>query len=155
MRLSSRTSRRLVDNRSIAGFAVVGALAGCSGPAPTLPSPPGSLSAGTAEVSVDGTGLGATNDVSCSTAGSVTTMNTGDDNTGTTSAVDTADGLTVRFAEFRNLGGFTGSYWADLGPTADVEMTGITFLITGTATGFDDSNPSARASKTFSIRVAC
>jgi hypothetical protein len=61
----------------------------------------------------------------------------------------------VQFAQIRNLGGFTGSYWAQLGPTADVKATGRTLLMNGTADGFNESNPSARISQPFSIRVAC
>jgi hypothetical protein len=34
-------------------------------------------------------------------------------------------------------------------------MTGQTFVVTGSATGFNVDNPSARATEDFSIRVAC
>ncbi len=144
-----------MNKRFIAGFVVVTAvLAGCSDLPPDAPGPAGSLPAGTAEISLAGAGLGQTHDVSCSSTGSVTTINTGDENEGITSSVDSSDELTVQYAEMRDVNGFNGSYWADLGSEAEVEMTESTFLITGTATGFDDSNRSARVSKTFSIRVA-
>jgi lipoprotein LpqH len=145
-----------MNDRFIAcATAVAAVLGGCSGQDATAPRPPGSLPAGTAEIGLDGAGLGKTNDVSCTTAGAVTTINTGDESAGTTSSVDSSDELTVQYAEMRNIDGFTGSFWADLGSQAEVNMTEGTFHITGTATGFDDSNPSARASKTFSIRVSC
>ena len=70
------------------------------------------------------------------------------------SSVDNAHGLTVQSAEITNLGGFTGSYWAELGPTAKVQVTGRTFLITGSAMGFTVDNP-IRTTEAFSIRVAC
>jgi ipoprotein LpqH len=146
-----------VDSRLIAGVAVVvavGGLVGCSDPEPVAPAP-GSLRAGTAEVNLDGTEAGTTNAVSCSSTGTLTTINTGDENAGTTSSIDSAEGLSVQFAQITNLGGFTGSYWADLGPSAKVEMTGQTYVMTGSATGFDTDKPSFRATRTFSIKVAC
>ena len=141
-------------SRLIAGIAVTAALAGCSDPAPATP-PRAGLSAGTAEVTIDGTRVDTTHDISCSSDGSVTTINTGDDKSGTTSAVDTSEGVVVQFAQIRNLGGFTGGYRAQLDPAADVKVAGRSFLINGTANGFTDSNPSARISQTFSIRAAC
>ncbi|WP_192726482.1 lipoprotein LpqH [Mycobacterium sp. OAS707] len=143
----------LPHSRLLAGVATAAALAGCSGPAPAPPT--GGLSAGTAEVTVNGTKVNATHDVHCSSQGAVTTINTGDDKSGTTSAVDTSEGASVQFAQIRDLGGFTGSYWAQLDSPAKVEQAGRTFLVNGTANGFNDSNPSARISQTFSIRVAC
>jgi ipoprotein LpqH len=147
-----------VDKRLIACVAavlIVGGAAGCSSKAEPVAKPPGSLLAGTAEVSVNGTDVNTTNAVSCTTTGAVTNIKTGDDQAGTTSAVKSADGLAVPFAQITNLGGFTGSYWQNLGPAAKVKMTGGTYEITGTATGFNADNPSARATETFTIKVAC
>ncbi len=144
----------LTDRRLVAGVAVAAALVGCSDPEQVGP-PQGGLSAGTAEVAVNGARVATTRDVTCTSEGAVTTINTGDDKSGTTSAVDTSEGASVQFAQIRNLGGFTGSYWAQLDSPAKVEQTGRTFLMNGTANGFSDSNPSARISQTFSIRVAC
>ncbi|GAC1410598.1 MAG: hypothetical protein NVS4B6_28400 [Mycobacterium sp.] len=141
--------------RLIAVLAVTVALAGCSDQAPAAQSPPGSLSAGTAEVTINGTRADTTHTVHCSSDGAVTTINTGDDKSGTTSAINTSERAVVQFAQFRSLNGFTGSYWAQLGPTAGVNVVGRTFVMNGTADGFNDSNPSARISQTFSIRVAC
>jgi ipoprotein LpqH len=133
---------------------VVGGVAGCSSPAPA-PPPPGTLPAGTAEVSINGAATGRTNTVACTFVGPLTTIRTGDDRAGTTSVVDNARGLTVQSAEISNLGGFTGSYWADLGAAAKVQMTGRTILMNGTAAGFDTGNPSFRTTGEFSIKVAC
>ncbi|MGV0793479.1 lipoprotein LpqH [Mycolicibacterium sp. XJ1819] len=129
-------------------------LAGCSNSAPAEP-PPGILSAGTAEISIDGANVETTHDVHCTTGETVVTVNTGNDDSGTTSAIDTADGLVVQFAQFRNVGGFTGSYWADLDPEAEAQISGHTFTLSGTANGFHEDNPSARISQPFSIKVAC
>lgn len=145
-----------MDVRFMAGACVllVIGVAGCSSPEP-VPRPAGSLPPGTAEVSIDGDGQGRTYDVSCSTTGALTTINTGDETSGTTSSIDSTDGLAVQFAEITNIDGFSGSYWADLGPVAKVEMTGGTYLMTGNATGFNADNPSARVIETYSIRVTC
>jgi len=132
---------------------VVGAVAGCSSPAPARPAA-GTLPAGTAEVSINGAATGRTSTVACTVVGPLTTIRTGDDKAGTTSVVDNARGLTMRSAEITNLGGFTGSYWADLGTPAKVEITGRTYLMTGSATGFNADSP-IRTTERFSIRVAC
>ncbi|MCT7657091.1 lipoprotein LpqH [Mycobacterium deserti] len=143
--------------RLLAGVFVTTAatmLSGCSDPEPA-PAPPGSLSNGTAEVTIDGARVDTTHSVRCTSEGAVTTINTGDENAGTTSAVDTSEGMVLQFAQIRDLGGFTGGYWADIDPAAEVEVAGRTFHVNGTANGFNASNPSARITQTFSIRVAC
>ena len=66
-----------------------------------------------------------------------------------------ADGLAAKSIDIRNLGGFTGSYWQNLGGDATVGMTGRTFTITGTAEGFDTENPSWRIARPFSIKASC
>jgi ipoprotein LpqH len=147
-----------VDRRFIAGGAavlIVGSVVGCSSGSEPAQKLPGSLAAGTAEVRLNGTDVSRTEAVNCITTGAVTSIKTGDDQAGTTSAVDSADGLAVEYAQISNLGGFTGSYWPDLGPAANVKMTGATYEMTGTATGFHAENPSARATEAFSIKVAC
>ena len=145
-----------MDNRFIAAASallVAGGIAGCSSPSPVVP-PKGTLPAGTAVVTINDRGLGTTNAVSCTVVGPLTTIKTGDDKAGTVLSVDNSDGVTVQSAEISNLGGFTGSYWADLGTPAKVEMTGRTYLMTGSATGFNADSP-IRTTETFSIRVAC
>jgi lipoprotein LpqH len=141
-------------NGAALALLIVGAVAGCSSPA-QAPPPRGTLPAGTAEVTINGAAMGRTNTVACTVVGPLTTIRTGDDNAGTTSVVDNAHGLTVQSAEISNLGGFTGSYWADLGAAAKVQLTGRTIVMNGTATGFDTGNPSFRTTGEFSIRVAC
>jgi hypothetical protein len=69
--------------------------------------------------------------------------------------VSNEGGLTAESVSINNLGGFTGSYNAGLGGNADVTMTGRTFAITGTATGFATDQPSFRKDGTFDIKVAC
>jgi len=142
-----------VDNQFIAGalaLLVAGGIAGCSSPSPVVP-PRGTLPAGTAVVTINDRGLGTTNAVSCTVVGPLTTIKTGDDKAGTVLSVDNSDGVTVESAEISNLG---GSYWADLGTPAKVEITGRTYLMTGSATGFNADSP-IRTTERFAIMVAC
>jgi ipoprotein LpqH len=138
-----------------AAIVLAGAAAACSSPAPTPPAQPGTLPPGTASVTVNGTDLGTTQDVSCSQQGSMTTITTGASDAGATAVIDNAAGLTATSVSIRNLGGFTGSYWKDLDGNAEVHATGRTLLVTGTAAGFDTDRPSHRNTGTFAIRVTC
>ena len=131
------------------------AVAGCSSGPPDYQPAPGTLVAGTAQVTVNGQNLGTTEAVQCTPAGSLTTITTGDQTSGISALISNKDELTAAAVGINNLGGFTGSYNAGLGGTAKVAMTGRTYDITGTADGFDTANPSFRTSGTFAIKVAC
>jgi lipoprotein LpqH len=131
------------------------AIAGCSSPPPDYQPKPGELVAGTAQVSVNGQNTGTTHAVQCASAGSLTTITTGDQTSGVTAVVSSKDELIAQAVSINNVGGFTGSYNAGLGGTAKVTMTGRTYDITGTADGFDTANPGFRNSGTFAIKVAC
>jgi hypothetical protein len=133
---------------------MVGAVAGCSSPPPVKPQP-GTLVIGTAEVTVNDANAGSTNAVACTAAGPLTTITTGDAQSGVTALVSNKGELTAESVSINNLGGFTGSYNAGLGGEATVTMTGRTYAITGTADGFATDNPSFRANGTFAIKVAC
>ncbi len=138
--------------------AAVGAtvLAGCSSNSDEYTPPPGTLVAGTAEITVNDTDLGEFDSVSCSPAGPLTTITTGDDTSGSTLVISNAEGLTAESVSIRELGGFTGSYNRGLGDDeTEVTMTGNTYTVTGTADGFDTDEPSFRTTGTFTIKVAC
>jgi ipoprotein LpqH len=146
-----------VENRfvTIAGLAVlIGSIAGCSSEPSAPPRPSGALPQRTAQVTV-GENNDAKQEVSCVESGSVVTITTGDDKAGTTSILDKQGTLTVRSVAIRNLDGFTGSYWQDLGPTSKVSTIGTTYEVTGTADGFNTDKPSFRTTRTFSIKVGC
>jgi lipoprotein LpqH len=138
----------------VAAVAVT-AMTGCSSEPPEYNPAPGALVAGTAQVTVNGQDTGTTEAVQCSSLGSLTTINTGDQASGVAAMVSNKDELTAESVGINNLGGFTGSYNAGLGGTAKVTMTGRTYDITGTADGFDTAKPSFRSSATFSIKVSC
>ena len=137
-----------------AGIAVGGVAACSSEPGPFV-AEPGTLVAGTAQVTVNGTDTGTTEIVQCMPAGSLTTITTGDNASGVTAMVSSQDALVVESVSINNLGGFTGSYNAGLGGTANVTMTGRTYDITGTADGFLTDKPSFRTNGTFAIKVSC
>jgi hypothetical protein len=135
--------------------AVVLAVAGCSSGPPNYTPAPGTLVAGTAQVTVNSQNIGTTEAVQCTPAGSLTTITTGDQASGVSALISNSDALTTEAVGINNLGGFTGSYNRGLGGTAKVTMTGRTYDITGTADGFDTTNPSFRTQGTFAIKVAC
>jgi hypothetical protein len=129
-------------------------MAGCSSPTPDPPRA-GTLPAGTAEVTVNDQKLPASQSVDCTFIQSMTTITTGDNDAGATVVIDNGGKLDAKSVDIRNLGGFTGSYWQNLGDAATVKMTGRTFTISGTADGFNATDPSKRAPGTFSIKASC
>jgi ipoprotein LpqH len=144
-----------VNTRLAVAAAAILAVAGCSsGPTGYKPAP-GTLVAGTAQVTVNGQNTGTTEAVQCAPAGSLTTITTGDQTSGISALISNKDELTAEAVGINNVGGFTGSYNAGLGGTAKVTMTGRTYEITGSADGFDTANPSFRNSGTFAIKVSC
>lgn len=88
-------------------------------------------------------------------AGSLTTITTGDDASGSTVVISNAEELITESVSIRELGGFTGSYNRGLGDEAEVSMTGNTYTVSGTADGFATDKPSFRTTGTFTIKVAC
>lgn len=138
----------------VAATLIVGASAACSSPAP-FPPRSGTIPEGTADVTISEQKLTSSRAVDCTFIQSTTTITTGDGATGTTTVIDNADGLIPKSVDIRNLGGFTGSYWQNLGGDATVAMTGRTFTITGTAEGFDSGNPGVRTESPFSIKASC
>lgn len=148
---------RLRSLASIAALAAAAATsAACSSGPQTAAPPPGSLAPGTAEVTIDGRDAGTTHAVSCSPAGFLTTITTGDNSSGVSAMVSNEDELKAESVSFRNVGGFTGSYNAGLGePGATVSMTGRTYDISGTAQGFRTDNASFAATSRFTVKVAC
>jgi lipoprotein LpqH len=93
--------------------------------------------------------------VECSPIGWLTTITTGDTAAGVTALVSNETGLTAKAVSINDLGGFTGSYMEGLDGKADVSMKGRTYIIRGTADGFETDNPNVRATGTFAIQVAC
>lgn len=130
-------------------------LAGCSSDPPDYRPPEGELVAGTAQVTVNGRDVGVTEAVQCNTTEWLTTITTGDATSGVTAMLSNKDELAVESVSINNVGGFTGAYTAGNGGTSEVDMTGRTYDISGTADGFNTDSPSFRAAGTFAVRVSC
>ena len=142
---------------TIAGLAVlVGSIAGCSSSTPAAPArPPGALPVGTGQVTVDAADAATIGSVNCIQSESLVTITAGDNASGMTAVVDLASKPTVKSVSIHNLGRFTGSYWQDLGPAAQVRTGTQTYQITGSVDGFHVDTPSFRKTETFAIKVAC
>jgi ipoprotein LpqH len=132
---------------------VAAGVGACSSPSASPPR--GTLPAGIAKVTINHRDLPATTAVKCSPIGSLTTIATGDTAAGVTVVVSNETGLAAKSVSINDLGGFTGSYIEGLDGKADVSMTGQTYIIRGTADGFDTDKPSMTATGTFAIQVAC
>jgi hypothetical protein len=135
--------------------AVIAAGIGACSSSPAASPLPGPLPPGTARVTINNKALPATTAVKCAPIGSLTTITTGDTAAGVTAVVSNETGLTAKTVSINDLGGFTGSYVEGLDGKTDVSMTGETYIIRGTADGFDIDNPSMRATGTFAVQVAC
>jgi hypothetical protein len=134
---------------------VTGGSAGCSsGPPPAKPKR-GVLPAGTAHLTIEGNDAGTTGAVECATAGSMTTIRTGDNNAGVTVGLSNKIRLTVDYVRIRNLNGFSGDYNLGLeGDQATAALTDSTYHINGTAFGFKQESI-APTTQQFVIAVAC
>jgi ipoprotein LpqH len=138
-----------------AAVVIAAALSACSSSPRVSQPPPGTLPAGTAKVVINAKALADTTVVECTPVGSLTKIATGDPAAGVTALVSNANRLTARSVTISNLGGFSGSYMEGLAGKADVTMVDQTYLIRGTAEGFDSDNPNLRATYSFAVTVAC
>lgn len=141
--------------RVVSGCLLVSGLAVACSSQPAQQLQPGTVPAGTAEVTVNGQKLATSEAVDCSFIQSSMTIMTGDDASGATIVIDNSLQLDTKSVEIRELGGFTGSYRQDLGGTAAAKLVGRTFTIEGTADGFDATDPSARTTGSFSVMASC
>jgi|GEM_PF-803041 len=131
------------------------AAVGCSSSQSSAKPKPGTLPPGTAAVVINGNDLGRTDEVQCTQAEWLTTIRTGRESSGVTVMVSNARKLAAEIVRIRDLDGFAGSYDRGLQGSAAVTLTGSTYAITGTATGFNHTKSSALTTETFAIKVAC
>jgi hypothetical protein len=153
----ARNRGELVQKRFFNATAVAliaAGIAACSS-SPAASPPRGALPAGTARVTINNRALPATTAVKCVPIGSLTTITAGDPASGVTALVSNEIGLIAKSVSINDLGGFTGSYMDGLDGKTDVSMTDTTYIIRGTANGFDIDNPSMRTTGAFAIQVAC
>jgi ipoprotein LpqH len=127
---------------------------GCSTRPAHRPAP-GTLPAGTAELSVNGSTAQVTDAVQCEAIDWMRTIRTGNQSSGVTVMLSSANKLLAEFVRFRDFDGFTGSYDRHLQGEAAVAMTGATYRIAGAAVGYADATPTRRTTEPFELRVSC
>ncbi|UXA16008.1 lipoprotein LpqH [Mycobacterium sp. SMC-4] len=123
-------------------------LAGCSAPDPALGGT-------TATVSIDGDQINGSHPVRCHQAGWAWYIETPDENQGFSAILETGGPVTAKSVQFRDFGGFTGSFWVD--NVGEAEATGAngSYTITGTADGNFTDKPSEAVSARFRIQADC
>ncbi|ODQ86076.1 lipoprotein LpqH [Mycolicibacterium holsaticum] len=139
-----------MDNRLVTAAAVV-LLVGTAGCA----SPPAALGGTTAKVIINGESTGDPHPVNCSQSGWAWTIQTPDKDKGFTATIETGDQVSVQAIEFRDVGGFTGTFWKGSIGEAEVTGEGGTFIIDGSADGAFTDNPSNAVTATFRIEANC
>ncbi|MDT7654937.1 MAG: ipoprotein LpqH [Pseudonocardiales bacterium] len=144
--------QRQLFNAAAAALVAAGAAA-CSSPAAS--PPPGEIPPGTARVTINDRALPVVNAVKCLPIRSLTTIAAGNAAKGITAQVSNEAGLEAKTLTINDMGGFTGRFTSGLEGKADVSMAGRTYVIRGTADGFDAANPSVRTASTFAIEVSC
>jgi lipoprotein LpqH len=132
---------------------IIGGGAACS--SPSAKRAPGTLTPGTAQLTIDGKELPPTRAVECAPAEEyLTTITTGSEASGVTVMVSNKGKLAAEFVRIRNLNGFTGDYDRHLGGDATVALTESTYHIAGTAFGYGPKSPTP-TTQPFTIEVAC
>jgi len=140
-----------MDNRLVVTVAVALAAvaAGCS-------TPPAALGGTSAKVTIDGKGSSDAHAVVCSQTGWMWNIKTPGDPTTLTAFLNTEAGnVTVQSVDFRDFGGFTGTFWQGRVGEAEVTGQGGKFTISGSADGSFKDNPSNAVTATFRIEANC
>jgi lipoprotein LpqH len=144
--------QKMFFNAAAAALIAAGAAA-CS--SPTAPPSAGEIPVGTARVTINDRAVPVVNGVKCVPIRSLTTITAGDPAAGVTALVSNETGLEAKTININDMGGFTGRYTSGLEGKAAVSMTGRTYIMRGTAEGFDNENPSVRTTRRFAIDVSC
>lgn len=138
-----------MDNRLVAIVAIaLAAVAGCS-------APPPALGGTTAKVTIGGKSAGDATAVVCSQTGWMWNIKTPGEPTALTAFLNTVDEVTVQSVDFRDVAGFTGTFWQGRIGQAEVSGNGGKFTITGSADGSFKDNPSNAVKATFRIEANC
>jgi len=135
---------------------MIGGSAACSSGEMSAKREPGTLPPGAAQLTIDGKELPITGAVQCAPPEEyLTTITTGNDDSGATVMVSNAGKLTVEFVRIRNLNGFSGDYNRSLaGGDATVALTESTYQIAGAAFGYGAKSPEPTTAP-FTIKVSC
>ncbi len=133
---------------AVAAAVVIAGVAGCS-------AAPAALGSTTANVSIDGRDTGNPHVIRCSQTGWSWIIETPDKGKGFSAMIDTGDKITARSVDFRDFGGFTGTFWADNIGEAEATGVGGKYTITGSVDGSYTDNPSNAVTATFRIEADC
>ena len=139
-----------MDTRLVAAAAVL-VVAGAAACSP----PPAALGGTTAKVTINGKSTGGPHAVQCSQSGWTWRIKTPDEAKGFTADLGTGDKVTVESVDFRDFGGFTGTFWQGNLGEAEVTGSGGKFTISGSADGSFSDNPSNEVTATFRIEATC
>ncbi|HKP41110.1 lipoprotein LpqH [Mycobacterium sp.] len=134
---------------AVAAAVLAAGVAGCS-------SQPPALGSTTAKVTIDGKDTGNPHNVVCSQTGWSWMIQTPGKDKGFTAVIDTGDKVTARSIDFRDMAGFTGTYWID--NIGNAEVTGNAdgkYTITGSANGAFTDHPTHGVTATFRIEADC
>ena len=115
---------------------------------------PETLTPGFAQLAINGNRLAALQPVRCIRVGTLTTIAAGPQDAGIETAVSSSPGLQVEYLTIRKVDGFTGNYNRELNTEARVTMTGATYTITGTASGYGPKSD-LRTTAPFEMKAAC
>jgi hypothetical protein len=152
------TRRIALKNKVVfiaAAALMIGGSVACSSGQVSGQPRPGTLPAGTAQLTIDGKTLPITREVECAPPEEyLTTITTGNDASGATVMVSNAGKLTVEFVRIRNVAGFTGDYNRGLGGDATVDLIAATYQIAGAAFGYSTKSPEPTRLP-FAIKVSC
>jgi hypothetical protein len=146
----------MIRSISAATVALSLSVTGCSSSAPPTTPPAGALPPGTIDVAINGHSAERQHGLSCQQITSFTIANAGQDDSSVRAVVNDASGLSAVSVQLTDISGFTGSYNANLQGKADAQLVGTsTFVITGTADGFNADRPADRSKGDFTLRFAC
>lgn len=109
----------------------------------------------TAEVLINGKGLGKRLPVRCEQVQWNWKISTLESTPGFVAQLQTGDAVTARGLEIEQLGGFTGSFWDGTVGEATASIDDGTVQMTGTAEGYFQHDPAQAATADFVIRTDC
>jgi ipoprotein LpqH len=152
------TNRRIAVKNRVALIAaaalIIGGGTACSFGNHSAKRAPGTLTPGTAQLTIDGKELPPIGAECAPAEEYLTTITTGSEASGVTVMVSNKGKLAAEFVRIRDLNGFTGDYDRHLGGDATVALTESTYHIAGTAFGYGPKSPTP-TTQPFTIEVAC
>ncbi|GFG49317.1 hypothetical protein CQY20_13605 [Mycolicibacterium agri] len=133
---------------AVAALVVAVGLAGCS-------SPPSALGTSDARVLINGKATNALQPVTCTQTGTNWTIETLEEEPGFTATIRLGDTLTPESVTIRNMGNFTGTFWADNLGKAQARVSEGGFNVSGEAQGSFADKPNQTTTASFDISADC